>query len=31
MYDLTRKIALVTGIGGPVDSLGNGIGDCGPS
>ena len=24
MYDLTRKIALVTGIGGPVDALGNG-------
>lgn len=24
MYDLTGKIALVTGIGGPVDSLGNG-------
>ena len=24
MYDLTGKIALVTGIGGPVDALGNG-------
>ena len=24
MYDLTRKIVLVTGIGGPVDALGNG-------
>ena len=24
MYDLTRKIALVTGIGGPVDALSNG-------
>ena len=24
MYDLTRKIALVTGIGGPADALGNG-------
>ena len=24
MYDLTGKIALVTGVGGPIDTLGNG-------